>query len=1027
MKIFTNKGIIGKLVIVISILIIFSCLIPSNKVYATDLGGVLLRPVMDLILTIADGIFDVIQKALFDSPSLIVLDLSKSGWSVLATIGVGVIIAVAVAAAAIALGVTLPTIVSALVAKIGIDVSASLSGAAIGMIVITAVGEGATAGLAGGAFFSRTFFGDQAVLPLYRISPEEIFAGDIPMLNVNFFGEDKTNTSNNEINAELTNIPDAEITFNYEAKRGYFNNDDDLEYELTTDNTEDFNKMIQKMKEYGCNQNLEAKDIKEVIVYKLNGYNPDYPQKTIATWEKDNAQYKGIITISLTESGANASGLGTFNIVTSKQTTAIAQTDTAFLLKPTIAKWYYALRTIAIVVMLIVLVYIGIRIMTSSIASEKSKYKNMLTDWVVAMCLIFVMHYIMVFANNINEAIIEVFKSANKVGAQMGIIHDKDGDIKRALEDDDVGKTMISEHPDIFTGYENGEGQINWLTNYMGLIRLEAAQHSDAGIVFIGYGMAFLVLWFYTIFFLFTYFRRLVYMAFLTIIAPMVAMTYPIDKINDGKAQAFDMWFKEYIFNLLLQPVHLLLYTILISSACELAEINIIYTLVAIGFMMPAEKLLRRFFGFEKAQTPGALGGAAGAALMMSGLNRLLRPRPPRHDHNLGGEKNSEDENKDYSLNSTGDLMDGVELGAGAGKTDDKDPTKKPVLPPDDSFDKKEDAKENKRRLIYPGENPEDKPNGKLIYTPETERKMEEERQRKAAEAAEEARKKAMAEKEAIAKAEELKADKLKKLKEERAKHPVKTRIKGFAKGLRKSSKYYIEENMNRAIRNYRGRGISAIGRTLRGGFLGAGAAIVGASLGIASGDIGKVGQNASTAAVAGYAVGSRKSEPISEKDAKKIGEEMEKNQYDTPEEYKDAKLKRNVDKIIGNSDNLRTVQENLNLKNYDEAKEKLENYRDCMEEGITDMDDVSTIIKMVEEKNWDKGFAKNIAKASKGLSKRPDKIEGTREGDDLKKKYIKYAQNHGVTNEKDAENAANQIISRLTDFGKTKDNLRTL
>lgn len=304
---------------------------------------------------------------------------------------------------------------------------------------------------------------------------------------------------------------------------------------------------------------------------------------------------------------------------------------------------------------------------------------------------------------------------------------------------------------------------------------------------------------------------------------------------------------------------------------------------------------------------------------------------------------------------------------------------------------------------------------------------MEEERQRKAAEEAEEARKKAVAEQAKKAIDKKYKEEEAARIKEERAKHPVKTRIKGFAKGLRKSSKYYIEAYMNRAIRNYRGRGISAIGRTLRGGFVGAGAAIVGASIGIASGDIGKVGQNASTAAVAGYAVGSRKSEPISEKDAKKIGEEMEKNQYDTPEEYKAAKLKKNVDKIIGNSDNLRTIQENLNLKSYDEAKEKLENYRDCMEEGITDMDDVSTIIKMVEEKKWDKEFAKNIAKASKGLSKRPDKIEGTREGDDLKKKYIKYAQNHGVTNEEDAENAANQIISRLTDFGKTKDNLRTL
>lgn len=32
-------------------------------------------------------------------------------------------------------------------------------------------------------------------------------------------------------------------------------------------------------------------------------------------------------------------------------------------------------------------------------------------------------------------------------------------------------------------------------------------------------------------------------------IAPLVALTYPIDKVKDGKAQAFDMWFKEYTMN----------------------------------------------------------------------------------------------------------------------------------------------------------------------------------------------------------------------------------------------------------------------------------------------------------------------------------------------------------------------------------------------------------------------------------------------------------------------------------------------
>ena len=64
-------------------------------------------------------------------------------------------------------------------------------------------------------------------------------------------------------------------------------------------------------------------------------------------------------------------------------------------------------------------------------------------------------------------------------------------------------KNIVSENPDIFEGYTDGKGHINWPTNYMGLIRLEAAQNSDAGMLFIGYGMAFLVLWFYTIFFLY--------------------------------------------------------------------------------------------------------------------------------------------------------------------------------------------------------------------------------------------------------------------------------------------------------------------------------------------------------------------------------------------------------------------------------------------------------------------------------------------------------------------------------------------
>ena len=98
-----------------------------------------------------------------------------------------------------------------------------------------------------------------------------------------------------------------------------------------------------------------------------------------------------------------------------------------------------------------------------------------------------------------------------------------------------------------------------------------------------------------------------------------------IDKISDGKAQAFNMWLKEYIGNLLIQPVHLLLYMILISMAFDLTSQNIVYTLVAMGFLMPAEKLIRSMFGLDKAKTPGFLGGATGAALAMNTMQSLSR------------------------------------------------------------------------------------------------------------------------------------------------------------------------------------------------------------------------------------------------------------------------------------------------------------------------------------------------------------------------------------------------------------------
>ena len=91
------------------------------------------------------------------------------------------------------------------------------------------------------------------------------------------------------------------------------------------------------------------------------------------------------------------------------------------------------------------------------------------------------------------------------------------------------------------------------------------------------------------------------------------------------------------------------------------ASQNLIYAVVAIGFMTPAEKLMRKFFGFEKAGTPGMFAGPAGAALMMGGINKLLRPpHPPKGGGGPsgGGSENDSDDGGDGKINFMSDKVD---------------------------------------------------------------------------------------------------------------------------------------------------------------------------------------------------------------------------------------------------------------------------------------------------------------------------------------------------------------------------------
>lgn len=304
---------------------------------------------------------------------------------------------------------------------------------------------------------------------------------------------------------------------------------------------------------------------------------------------------------------------------TIKKSQARNNKSIAMILHDTIAKWYVALRNLAIVGMLIILLYVGIRIIVSSTASDKAKYKEFLKDWLIALCLLFTLHYIMTFTVTVVNSVTEAIAGGNPGKGTNNIpVIVVEGDAEAAK-----GATADS-------------AKFKFNTDIMGYARF-LIQYDDLGTKVL-YFIIYMAMVIYTVMFTITYLKRSLTMAFLTMIAPLIALTYPIDKIGDGSAQGFNSWLKEYVYNALIQPFHLIIYTVFAGSAVvDLSAENPIYAIIVLAFISQSEKMLRKFFGFDKASSAGSLGSFAGGAAAMRLTQKLIGSVAHRKKGGSGG------------------------------------------------------------------------------------------------------------------------------------------------------------------------------------------------------------------------------------------------------------------------------------------------------------------------------------------------------------------------------------------------------
>lgn len=262
--------------------------------------------------------------------------------------------------------------------------------------------------------------------------------------------------------------------------------------------------------------------------------------------------------------------------------------STNVLIKENVAKWFYAMRNFAIAALLAVLIYIGIMMAISSIASDRAKYKNMLIYWFVSFAILMLLPYIMAFAMTVCDTSVTLIRTV----AENLVNHTVDNSQIQASKGLNFEQTLLYGKVDVDgTGFE---GIISKFTKAYGWEAFSLV-------------IVFCVLAYYQLKFFFLYLKRMLTVGFLIVISPLITITYSIDKAGDNQAQAYQTWMKEFLVNIFIQPLHALLFVIFMYSIYGIMERAPLLAVVFLAALSRGEQLVRNIFKIERTSTFGGL------------------------------------------------------------------------------------------------------------------------------------------------------------------------------------------------------------------------------------------------------------------------------------------------------------------------------------------------------------------------------------------------------------------------------------
>lgn len=234
-----------------------------------------------------------------------------------------------------------------------------------------------------------------------------------------------------------------------------------------------------------------------------------------------------------------------------------------------VIKSYRAMRNFSIAVSLFALIYIGIRMAVSTVASDKAKYKNMLIYWVTSLVLVFLIHLIVIIISLVLQYGLDIVENIAKAWKITN------------LEDE------------IFSGSRV----------YVSSLK------SGIGVSVFSTALTIWIIAYYQIKFFMYYLKRTLEVNFLIVISPLVTITYSIDKSGDNRAQAFEQFIKMLIAKSAIQLLHAAVYVVFIATAGVIAVRHPLLAALFFAALSRTEKIATRVFqvdeaGFQKIHVP---------------------------------------------------------------------------------------------------------------------------------------------------------------------------------------------------------------------------------------------------------------------------------------------------------------------------------------------------------------------------------------------------------------------------------------